>query len=268
MSETPQQPRRQHSHDPLVVVFAAAGSLLLLFVLLPLATTLLGTPLADLWALLSDRQAISALGLTFYAAAWATLLALFSGVPLAYLLARFDFAGKRWVEGLVNLPIVVPHTAAGIALLLVFGRRAGLGAAFGRLGVAFVDTTAGIVVGMLFVSVPFLVNAAREAFELVDPELERMAQTQGASRWQAFRYITLPLALRGILAGALVMWGRAISEFGAVVILAYHPKIMPVLVFERFEGFGLSAARPLAVLLILASLLVFVLLQTLLSRRR
>jgi molybdate/tungstate transport system permease protein len=268
MSKTPQRSTKRTRSDPLVVVFAAAGSLLLLFVLLPLGATLLGTPLSSLWALLSDRQALTALALTFYAAAWATVLALFSGVPLAYLLARFDFRGKRWVEGVVNLPIVVPHTAAGIALLLVFGRRTALGAAFGRLGVAFVDTTAGIVVAMLFVSVPFLVNASREAFELVDPELERMAQTQGASRWQAFLYITLPLALRGILAGALMMWGRAISEFGAVVILAYHPKIMPVLVFERFEGFGLAAAQPLALLLILASLLVFVLLQTLLARGR
>jgi len=266
MSKVPQRSTKRGRRDPLVVAFAAAGSLLLLFVLLPLGTTLLGTPLRSVWALLSDWQAIRALGLTFYAAAWATVLALFSGVPLAYLLARFDFPGKRWVEGVVNLPIVVPHTAAGIALLMVFGRRTGLGAALGRLGLTFVDTTAGIVVGMLFVSVPFLVNAAREAFELVDPELERMAQIQGASRWQAFRHITLPLALRGILAGALVMWGRAISEFGAVVILAYHPKIMPVLVFERFEGFGLAAAQPLALLLILASLLVFVLLQTLLAR--
>jgi molybdate/tungstate transport system permease protein len=252
----------------LVVTFAAAGSLLVIFVLLPLFATFLGTPLSSVWALLSDRQAIGALGLTFYAAAWATVLALFSAVPLAYLLARFDFPGKRWVEGVVNLPIVVPHTAAGIALLLVFGRRTALGAAFGRLGLSFVDTTAGIVVAMLFVSVPFLVNAAREAFELVDPELERMAQTQGASRWEAFWHITLPLALRGVLAGALVMWGRAISEFGAVAILAYHPKIMPVLVFERFEGFGLAAAQPLALLLVAASLGVFVVLQTLLARGR
>jgi molybdate/tungstate transport system permease protein len=109
--------------------------------------------------------------------------------------------------------------------------------------VQFVDDVPGIVVGMLFVSLPFLVNAAREAFAQVDPELERQAETMGASRWQAFRYVTLPLARRGILAGALLMWGRGISEFGAVIILAYHPKIVPVLVYERFAGFGLAAAR-------------------------
>jgi len=237
--------------------------LLLLFVLVPLLDTLLATSAQSLLATLADAQVLNALVLTFWAAALATLLAVLSGIPLAYLLARYDFRGKTWVEGVVNLPVVVPHTAAGIALLMVFGRQGVLGRPLGAVGLSFTDTLAGVVVGMLFVSLPFLVNSAREAFEMVDPELERMAETQGASPWQAFWYVALPLARRGILAGALLMWGRAISEFGAVVILAYHPKTVPVLVFERFEGFGLAAARPVAVLLIIASLAVFVLLQTL-----
>jgi molybdate/tungstate transport system permease protein len=120
---------------------------------------------------------------------------------------------------------------------------------------------------MLFVSLPFLVNAAREAFSGVDLELERMAEVEGASRWQVFVYVTLPLAWRGILGGAVMMWGRGISEFGAVVILAYYPKIVPVLVYERFIGFGLDAAQPVALLLIVASLIVFLLLQILLVPR-
>jgi molybdate/tungstate transport system permease protein len=94
-----------------------------------------------------------------------------------------------------------------------------------------------------------------------------MAAVQGASRWQVFRHITLPLTWRGVLAGAVLMWGRGISEFGAVIILAYHPKTVPVLVFERFAGFGLRAALPVATLLILISLLVFVLLHVLLAQR-
>jgi len=247
-----------------VAGFAAAGTLLLLFVLLPLLSTLLGTSPAALLQAVMDAEVQAALGLTFYAAAWATALALLTGVPLAYLLARYSFPGKRWVEGLVNLPVVVPHTAAGIALLMVFGRQAPLGRALGAVGLHFTDDVPGIVVGMLFVSLPFLVNTAREAFALVDPELERMAETIGATRWQAFIYVTLPLAWRGIAAGAVMMWGRGISEFGAIVILAYHPKIVPVLAYERFSGFGLNAALPVTVILILASLLVFVLLQVLL----
>jgi molybdate/tungstate transport system permease protein len=254
--------------DRFTVVFAAAAGLLLLFVLLPLLSMLLGTQPGALWQSLADAEVRAALGLTFYAAAWATLLALFTGVPLAYLLARYDFRGKVWVEGLVNLPIVVPHTAAGIALLTVFGRQAPAGRLLGSVGLRFTDEVPGIVVGMLFVSLPFLVNTAREAFALVDPELEQVAATEGASRWQVFVYVTLPLAWRGVLAGAVMMWGRGISEFGAIVILAYHPKIVPVLVYERFAGFGLNAAQPVAVLLVLASLAVFVLLQALLISRR
>jgi molybdate/tungstate transport system permease protein len=251
----------------MLIAFGLAGALLLLFVLLPLLSMLLGTAPAALWSSFFDADVLAAVLLTFYAAAWATLLALFTGVPLAYLLARYDFPGKAWVQGVINLPIVVPHTAAGIALLTVFGRQTVLGRWLGLAGLRFTDAVPGIVVAMLFVSLPFLVNTAREAFTLVDPELERVAQTEGASRWQAFIYVTLPLAWRGILAGAVMMWGRGISEFGAVVILAYHPKIVPVLVYERFSGFGLRAAQPVAVLLILASLIVFLLLQVLLRPR-
>jgi molybdate/tungstate transport system permease protein len=249
------------------VVFSAAGAMLLLFVLLPLLSMLLGTPLSAFWRVLGDAEVQTALGLTFYAAAWATLVALILGVPLAFLLARYEFRGKSWVGGIINLPIVVPHTAAGIALLMVFGQQAGVGRLFGSGGITFTDELAGVIVAMLFVSLPFLVNASREAFVAVDPELEQMAALQGATRWQVFRYVTLPLAWRGILAGAVLMWGRGISEFGAVVILAYHPKTIPVLVFERFMGFGLREALPVAALLILTSLLVFVLLQALLAQR-
>jgi len=182
-------------------------------------------------------------------------------VPLAYLLARRRFSGKRLIEALVNLPIVIPHTAAGVALLLVFGRRGLLGQWLTPLGVAFTDNFGGIVVGMLFVSLPFLVNMSREAFALADEELERVALIDGASAWGAFWHVALPLAWRGVLGGAVMMWARGISEFGAVVILAYHPKIVPVLVYERFNGFGLDAAQPVATLLIVVAIAVFIFLR-------
>jgi molybdate/tungstate transport system permease protein len=132
---------------------------------------------------------------------------------------------------------------------------------FARIGVAFTDTPAGIAVAMAFVGLPFLVNAARDAFAQLEPEYEQAALADGASHWQAFLWISLPLAWRGVLTGALMMWARGVSEFGAVVILAYHPKVVPVLVYERFEGFGLAAAQPVAVLLIVSALLVFLLLN-------
>ncbi len=180
------------------LLFAAFGSLLLLFIVLPLVAIFLDTSPADfLWALASPEVQRS-ISLTFGAAAIATALAALTGIPLAYLLARRKFRGKRLVEALVNLPVIIPHTAAGVALLLVFGRRGLLGSGLAPLGITFTDNLGGIVVGMLFVSLPFLVNLSRESFALVDDELEWVAQTDGASRWQAFWHITLPLARRGV----------------------------------------------------------------------
>lgn len=234
------------------------ASLALLFVILPLAATVFGTAPAELWKTLCDDEVLRSLGITFLAGSIATALGLVFGLPLAFLLARKRFPAKGLVEGIITLPVIIPHTAAGIALLMVFGSRGILGSAFQKLGIFFVDQLAGVVVAMLFVGLPFLVTASREAFAAVDLEMEKAAMIDGANPWQVFVHITLPQAWRGVTAGAMMMWARGISEFGAVAILAYHPKIVPVLIFERFQGFGLSAARPIAVLLILAVLLVFV----------
>jgi molybdate/tungstate transport system permease protein len=243
------------------IAFSFLGGLLLLFIVLPLISILLGTSLDQFLLAMTDPEVMHSIGLTFSAGATATLSALFTGVPLAYLLARRKFRGRQLVEALVNLPIIIPHTAAGVALLLVFGRRGLLGQWLTPLGITFTDNFGGIVVGMTFVSLPFLVNLSRESFALIDEELERVALIDGASPWQAFWHVTLPQAWRGVLAGALMMWARGISEFGAVVILAYHPKIVPVLVFERFEGFGLAAAQPVAALLVVVALTAFMFLR-------
>ncbi|MEW5872300.1 MAG: ABC transporter permease [Chloroflexota bacterium] len=244
--------------------FGLAGGLLVLFVILPLASTVLAVTPAELLQALADPEVLGSIGLTFWAATLATGLALVGGVPLAYLLARYDFPGKALVEGVIALPVVIPHTAAGVALLMVFGSQGVLGRYLAPLGVVFTDHLAGVVVAMLFVSLPYLVTTSQSAFALVDIELERAALVEGASPWQAFWRVSLPIAWRGVLGGTLLMWARGISEFGAVVILAYHPKIMPVLLFERFSGFGLKAALPLAVLLILVVLALFSLLRFLL----
>jgi len=249
------------SKPVLEVIFSIAGGILLLFIVLPLIATLLSTTWGDFLRSFSDPELLQSIALTFTAAAIATAIAMLTGVPLAYLLARHRFPGKRLLEAFINLPVVIPHTAAGIALLLVFGRRGLVGQWLSPLGIIFTDNLAGIVVAMLFVSLPFLVNLSRDSFYLVDEELERVAMTDGASRWQAFFSVTLPLAWRGVLGGAVMMWARGISEFGAVVILAYHPKIVPVLVYERFTGYGLDAAQPVALLLILVALVVFITLR-------
>jgi molybdate/tungstate transport system permease protein len=185
-------------------------------------------------------------------------------VPLAYILARQEFPLKSTIEALIDLPIVVPHSAAGIALLFIFGRNFLVGKWFGSIGVRFVDSVAGIVIAMLFVSVPFLINAAKEGFRKVDVRLEKAARTLGASPWQTFTMVTIPLAWRSIIAGNLMMWARGMSEFGAVIILTYHPMIAPILVYERFETYGLTQAIPVAAILVIICAIVFVLVRALL----
>jgi molybdate/tungstate transport system permease protein len=239
------------------------GALLILFVAGPLARLLLQASPASLGAAFRDRELVASLWLTALTATSATVCSLTMGVPLAYLLARVPFPGRRVVAGLVELPVVVPHPVAGIALLLFLGRQSPLGRGLAALGLEFVSHIPGIVAGMLFVSAPIVVSAAREAFRSVDPKLERVARTLGDTGWQAFRRVTLPLAGRSILAGAVLAWARSVSEFGSIVILTYNPKVASILIYDRFTLFGLPAAVPAAVVLLLLALVLFLVVQLL-----
>lgn len=255
-------------HTPLNIFFILGGLILMVILLAPLMNTFISVDPITFFELFTDQQVINSIRLTFGCALAAVFIGFFTAVPMGYLLARFQFPGCDLLQALINLPVIIPHTAAGVALLLVFGRNGIFGQMFAQIGITFTDRPAGIIVGMLFVSVPFLVNASREAFARVDREMEQASWVDGANHWQMFRFVTIPQCWRGITSGALMMWARGVSEFGAVVILAYHPKIMPVLVFERFQGFGLSAALPVTVFLILVSLLVFILVSGFLYSRR
>jgi len=246
--------------------FVLLGLVIFLFIIVPLFKMIVASDPKILLDTALDSKVISAIWLTLYAALIATTIGFFLGVPLAYLLARFDFPGKNLVEGLIDVPIVVPHTAAGIALLFVFGRNFLVGKGFHLIGIDFVDSIAGIVIAMLFVSVPFLIDSAKEGFKKVDVRLEKVSRTLGASPWQSFFRVSFPLAWRSIVAGNIMMWARGISEFGAVIILAYHPMIAPTLIFERFESYGLAYSRPVAVLLILLCVIIFIVLRTLVYR--
>lgn len=241
--------------------FALAASLLILFIILPVLVTVFSVSVRSLLETMTDPDVARSISLTFLAGGVATGIGVLLGLPLAYIMARISFPGKSIVSGIIDLPLIIPHTAAGVGLLLVFGRQGILGPAFAQLGVYFTDSLAGIVVGMMFVSLPLLINASREAFAAVDRELEQSARVDGASAWQIFWGVTLPLAWKGVLSGVIMMWARGISEFGAVVILAYSPKIIPVLIYERFQGFGLSSAVPVTALMLILVLILFIALR-------
>lgn len=211
---------------------------------------------------------LKAIGISLSMAFAATLVAFVFGVPLAYFLARKNFRGKSVLEGIVDVPLMIPHIVAGIALYGVFMRYGVIGAPLQRLGIVITDAYPGIVVAMLFMSLPYLVDTAREGFKEVDPRLENVARSLGASHWRTFREITFPLAFPSILSGAILTWGRAISEFSAVLILAYHPISAPILIYEKFTSLGLRASRPISVLLISICLVTFILLRRPLWRKR
>lgn len=238
-------------------LFSIAAGVALMFLVGPLLKLIVTAEPHALAAAFADRAVLGAIGLSVLAASWATVLGGIIGTPLGFLLARREFPGKAMVEALIDLPVVVPHPIAGIALLFVFGRRFFVGRAFELMGVRFAGAVPGIVIAMLFVSAPFLINAARDGFRAVDPRLESVARTLGRGPWAAFFGVTLPLARGSLVSGAVMMWARALSEFGAVVVLAYYPMTAPVLIYDRFEGYGLSAAQPVAAAVVIIALVLF-----------
>lgn len=240
------------------------GSILLAFFTVPLIALTLSQSWASFTQVVRMADVRAAIALSLEGALLSATLATLFGVPLAYMLARTDFLGKGIVAALIDLPLAVPHTVAGIALLMVFGRQGVVGAPLAAFtGLRFWGTLAGIVVAMLFVSAPYTVNAARIGFEAVDPRLEKIARTLGLGPWRTFWRITLPLARRGVMTGVTLTYGRSISEFGAVVILVYYPMTAPVMIYELFLRFGLDQAAGAAVLLLAVSLALFLALRAL-----
>ena len=240
------------------LVLAVLGSTVVLLIVAPLIGMMVATNLSDLTAAALDRQVLDSLRLTLMAAFGATVACAVGGVPLAWLLARRRFRGRSLLLAVLDLPIVIPHVAAGIALLTVLGRHSLIGKLTDG---GFVGTTVGIGAAMAFVSIPFLLNSAREGFEAIPIRIEHAARSLGATPRTVFFTIALPLAWRSIVTGMTLMWARGISEFGAVVIIAYHPMTTPVLVYQRLNDFGLPSARAAAVLLVLVCVAVFVVLR-------
>ena len=245
------------------LVISVAMGLMLLFIIAPIAGIVFKTPLADLFETTGDKQVTGSIILTISASFIATFTFAIISLPGAWLLARRKFRLKRLVLGIIDLPVVIPHTAAGIALLGLVSRDTAVGRFAHSIGIDFIGHPAGIVLAMAFVSLPFFVNAAREGFAAIPERLENAALNLGASPMKVFFTISIPLAARNIVSGAVMMFARGMSEFGAVVIIAYQPMTTPVLIFERFSSFGLKYARPVALLFIVISVILFLLMRLL-----
>ena len=244
------------------------SSLVLLFIIAPLAGMFLHMDGARFLETIKDKEVHQSIWLTLWVSFTATLIFSVGAIPFAWLLARKKFPAKNFVQGIIDLPIVLPHTAAGIALLGFISRDGFLGKTASLFGLNLVNHPSGIALAMAFVSLPFLINAARDGFAAVPERLEKAALNLGASHTKVFFTISFPLALRSITTGFVMMFARGMSEFGAVVIIAYHPMVAPVLIYERFSSYGLNYARPASVFFILIALFFLIALRLLSLKRK
>jgi molybdate transport system permease protein len=236
------------------------GLIGLAFLVLPLVGLLVRAPWSDLGSRLGSAEVREALKLSLFTATIATGLVLVFGVPLAWLLARTDFPGRRFVRALVTLPLVLPPVVGGVALLLVLGRNGILGTWLDdTFGYTLPFTTTGVVVAEAFVAMPFLVISVEGALRAADPRYEEAAATLGASRWTAFRRVTLPLIAPGVAAGAVLAWARALGEFGATITFAGNfpgkTQTMPLAVYLALET-DPEAAIVLSLVLLAVSVLI------------
>jgi molybdate/tungstate transport system permease protein len=243
--------------EPFFWVTLSCGIIIMAFILIPLMEMMTAPSFFMLKETLRDKDVMRSIWLSIYTAGAAAMIALVFGTPFAYLLARTDFKGKRLVESIIDLPIVIPHPVIGIAILSVAGKNHPLGQLMNELGIRIMGSVTGIITVLTFVGLPFYINAVKDGFEDVPQRLEKVSRSLGASMFSTFFRITFPLAWRSVVVGFIMCSARAISEFGAVVIIAYHPMIAPIMIYERFEGYGLKYSQPVAVWLVSVCLLLF-----------
>ena len=232
------RPGRGTGLPPLLLLPAA---LALAFLVLPLVALLVRAPWSSLPERLTGPGVGTALRLSLVCAGSATVLCLLLGVPLAWVLARATFPGRRVVRALVTVPLVLPPVVGGVALLLLLGRRGLLGQHLDAwFGITLPFTTPAVVIAEAFVAMPFLVIAVEGALRGADRRYEDAAATLGASRWTVFRRVTLPLVAPGVSAGAVLCFARALGEFGATITFAGSfpgvTRTMPVEVYLALES--------------------------------
>jgi molybdate/tungstate transport system permease protein len=251
--------------DACIISFALIGGLVIALTVISILTMTVKelSDIPHLIAVASGSKVVGSIIITMGAGLNAVVILILLGTPLAYVLARTDFRGKGMVESLVDLPIMLPHTVAGILVYLLFMRRGLFGAPLSDVGISFEDAYPGIVIAMIFVSSPYLINSVREGFEKVPLHIENVARTLGATRFQAFMHVVLPLTLRHIYNGSILAWGRAIGEFAAIIMIAYYPMVISTLIYYTFTTDGIKTSSTVAFVMILACFAAFILLRVL-----
>jgi molybdate transport system permease protein len=260
-SAAEERPSRPWSSRPSPVILALAA-LAVAFLALPVAALLARTLTSGaVVSALGERALLDALWLSLATTAVSLAVVVLLGTPLAYVLARTRFRGSTLVETLVDLPIVLPPSVAGLALLFAFGRRGALGPGLELLGIGLPFTTLAVVLAQVFVAAPFYIRAARAGLVGVEREVEDAARVDGAAEWAVLRRVTLPLAAPALGAGLVLAWARAMGEFGATILFAGNiegrTQTLPLLVYSQFQA-SLDAAVAAAAILVGAAFAVLV----------
>lgn len=259
---------RIQKYGAFTIFFIILAITLFILLIVPIFSVIIQENPGTIFNTLFTNFVAEAILTSFYCSFLSTALSFCLGISLGFLLARYNFPAKRIIDSIVDLPILIPHSVAGILLLAAYGPRGFFGQFFSMFNVSFIDTPWGIIIAMFFVSAPFLIKGARDSFASVNPNIEKAARTLGASRTRTFLTITLPIASRGIFTSCILCWARGISEFGAVYVLAGTPLVGSTLVYYEFTGYGLSASRPIAIALILVTLLIFIVLKLVQGKSR
>jgi len=253
--------------ERVLIFFGFLSLSIIVFLIFPVIKLIFGASPTSLINVIMDKDVQNALFTSLITSIFALLLTVVFGTPLAYILARYNFPGKKLLETMIDIPIVVPHTVAGIAILNFMGRYSVLGQFLNKFGLSVSGNILGITLAMLFVSAPFYIDALKESIRLIPERFEWTSRSLGYGLLHTFFRVTLPLSRKGAFQGMILTWARAVSEFGAVIIIAYHPMTAPVMIYERFETQGLSASKPLAAILLIFTILIFVVLRILVERR-
>ncbi len=231
-----------------------------LIVLIPLSMLFFraaGLSWGHFWRVVTDPRALASYRLSFGASFVAALLNGIFGFLLAWVLVRYRFPGRKFVDALVDLPFALPTAVAGIALTSAYAENGWVGGPLGALGIKVAFTPIGVVVALPFIGFPFVVRTVQPVLEDLDAEVEEAAASLGASRWQTFRRVVLPVALPALLTGFALAFARALGEYGSIVFISgnmpMRTEIAPLLIVTKLEQYDYAGAAALAVVLLVAS---------------
>src|SRR5208337_4180523 len=253
-----------------VIALSVLSGILFFVLVSPIISLVATSTPGGLLLSLRDSEVLSALYLTIYTSGLTSLVAVLLGVPLGYLLGKYEFRGRSFLDSIIEVPLVIPHTVAGIALLTIYGAYQPIGSIFNGYGIRLTNDVIGIVITLVFVSSTYTVKQVEDAVRAMDPKYELVSRSLGASATFTFFRVTIPNIWRSIVSGAILTWARASSEVGALFVMSYYPAVASIFIWNLYAGYGLHesvlngvvlspGAVNVAVLMIAINLAIFVL---------